>query len=166
MPVASSFPRVTGVSGAAERGSLECVSSSVNAQYPKGISARLKGSTWRRLLTDLENLNWQGKQMTITMLMMLIKHCVSDHCNGIANKDLSVNEKYNLIMDKGEESSSLSSVRGGFAHALQRFHQHFLSPWRLLTLIPELRFMITRSIYCFPLSLLTCSDMIIRGMMQ
>lgn len=50
--------------------------------------------------------------MTITMLMMLIKHCVSDHCNGIANKDLSANEKYNLIMDKGEEPSSLSSVRG------------------------------------------------------
>lgn len=85
---------------------------------------------------------------------MLIKHCVEDHCNATANEDLSVND-YNMIMDRDKESSDHLSLTVVFVRALQRCHQHFISPWWLLVLMTVLRFMVAKSVYCFPFSLST-----------
>ena len=100
MPITSSISCVTSctIRGTAEHDGLVCISFLMN--FPKSILAHLVGSMWRQLLADLENLNRQGKQMTITMLIMVIKHCVSDHCKAMADEDLLVNEKYNLITDR------------------------------------------------------------------
>lgn len=60
-----------------------------------------------------------------------------------------------MIMDRDEESSDHLSVTVVFAHTLQRCHQRFISPWWLLTPMPVLRFMVAKSVYCFPFSLST-----------
>lgn len=60
-----------------------------------------------------------------------------------------------MIMDGDEESSDHLSVTVVFAHTLQCCHQHFVSPWWLLTLMTVLRFMVAESVYCFPFSLST-----------
>lgn len=47
---------------------------------------------------------------------MLIKHCVQDHCNAAANEGLSVNEEYNMIMDRWGVVWSLVSGSGIRSH--------------------------------------------------
>lgn len=65
MPVASSFRCVNGVSGATERGGPPV--HFISSQYPKGILAHLKWSALGGSFSaDVENVNRQGKQMTIT----------------------------------------------------------------------------------------------------
>lgn len=61
-----------------------------------------------------------------------------------------------MIMDK--ESSDHLSVTVVFTHTLQHCHQHFISPWWLLTLMSVLRIMGATDVYGFPFSLSTCSD--------
>lgn len=41
---------------------------------------------------------------------MLIKRCEELHCDVTANKNLSVNEEYKMIMDRDKESSDHSSL--------------------------------------------------------
>lgn len=64
----------------------------------------------------------------------------------MANEDLLANEEYNMIMDRDKRSSDPLSVKVVFAHTRQSFHQHFISPWRLLTLMPVLQFMVVKSV--------------------
>lgn len=78
------------------------------------------------------------------MLIMLIKHCVEYLCNAMANEDLLVNEEYNMIMDRDKKSFDDS-----------HHHQHFISPWWLLTQMVGLRFIVAESVYRFPFSLST-----------
>lgn len=60
-----------------------------------------------------------------------------------------------MIMDGDKESSDHLSVTAVFAGTLQHRHQHFISPWWLLTLMTILRFMEAESVYCFSFSLST-----------
>lgn len=132
-------------------GAFFCAFSSLmNYRHPKGILSRIKSS----FSAKLKNVKQQGNKRQLQTLIMLIKHCVSD-----PNEDLSVNEECDMIVDRQTVLWSLIGDGGMCPHTLrQRCHQRFISPRRLLTLLPELRFMAAESVYCFPFSLSTWSD--------
>lgn len=60
-----------------------------------------------------------------------------------------------MIMDGDKKSSDHLSLTVVFAHTLQHCHQPCISPWWLLTQMTVLRFMVAKSVYCFPFSLST-----------
>lgn len=83
---------------------------------------------------------------------MLIKRLVELHCDVTANKDLSVNEEYKMIMDRDEESSDRLSLPM-VARTFRCWHQHFTSPWGLLAQMTAQRFMVAEMLWSFSLSL-------------
>lgn len=103
--------------------------------------------TWK-MRTDKAN------KSQLQTLIILIKHCVEYHCNATANEDLSVNEGNNMITDGDKESSDHLTLAVMLACTLL-YHQHFISPWWLLTQMTVLRFMGAESFYCFSFSLST-----------
>lgn len=57
---------------------------------------------------------------------MLIKHRAEHHCDVTPNKDLSVNEEYNMIMDRDKASSDHLSLPMVLPRTFR--HQQFTPP--------------------------------------
>lgn len=83
---------------------------------------------------------------------MLIKRRAEHHCDVTANKDLSINEEYNMIMDRDKESSDHSSLAMVLARTFRHRRQHFTSPRGLLAQKTVERFMGAVMVCCFSLS--------------
>lgn len=100
----------------------------------------------RKIQIDKAN-KWQ-----LHMLILLIKRRAELHCNVTANKDLSGNEDYKMIMDRDEEYSDRLSLPM-VARTSQRWHRHFTSPWGLFAHMTAQRFMVAEMLSSFSLSL-------------
>lgn len=104
----------------------------------------------RKIQTDKAN-KWQ-----LHTLIMLIKRRTEHHCDVMANQDLSVNEEYNMIMDRDKESSDHLSLLMVLARTFRHRHQHFTSPWGLLAQKTVQGFMVAEMVWCFSLSWASC----------
>lgn len=104
----------------------------------------------RKIQTDKAN-KWQ-----LHTLIMLIKRRTEHHCDVMANQDLSVNEEYNMIMDRDKESSDHLSLLMVLARTFRHRHQHFTSPRGLLAQKTVQGFMVAEMVWCFSLSWASC----------
>lgn len=106
----------------------------------------------RKIQTDKAN-KWQ-----LHTLIMLIKRRTEHHCDVTANQDLSVNEEYNMIMDRDKESSDHLSLPMVLARTFRHRRQHFTSPRGLLAQKTVQGFMVAEMVWGFSLSWASCNQ--------